>query len=169
MAEKVMSAALAVIKIDGVPVGRMRSLRATENFRRGDVRGLGEITSQEKPIVGWDGSLTCAFYTINLKRLGNVDAKKFGINRKAGDVRTFINTLILNEVGFDLYIYKKFAQVTDSTTGLVTSVGDGDFAIIENLLLNNQAFDINEGAISGSDCGWDYLNPILFSVEELTA
>ena len=92
---KVMTAALAVIKTsDGTPVGRMRSLRVTENFRRGDVRGLGEITSQEKPIVGWDGSLTCAYYTIDLKRLGNVAAKKLGINRNAGDIRTFINIVI---------------------------------------------------------------------------
>lgn len=168
--QKVMTAALAIIKTsDGTPVGRMRSLRCTENFRRGDVRGLGEITSQEKPIVGWDGTLTCAFYTIDLKRLGNVASKKLGINRNAGDVRAFVNTLILNEVGFDLYIYKKFAEVVDSTTGLVTTVGDGEFCVIENVLLNNQSFDINESAISGSDTAYDYLNPILFSVEELTA
>jgi hypothetical protein len=147
----------------------MRSVRATENFRRGDVRGLGEITSQEKPIVGWDGTLTCAFYTIDLKRLGNVDAKKWGINRKAGDVRTFINTLILNEVGFDVYIYKKFAEVIDSTTGLVTGAGDGEFCVIENVLLNNQSFDISEGAVSGTDISCDYLNPIIFSPEELAA
>jgi hypothetical protein len=159
---RVMTAALAIIKVAGQAVGRMRSIRVTETFRRGDVRGLGEILSQEKPITGWDGSFTCGFYTIDLKRLGNVAASKFGINRQAGDLKTFVNTLILNETGFEIYIYKKTAEITDPTTGLVTSMGEGEFCVIENALPENQSFDINEGAISGSDMSFSYLNPIIF-------
>jgi hypothetical protein len=159
---RVMTAALAVIKVAGQAVGRMRSIRVTETFRRGDVRGLGEILSQERPVVGWDGSMTCGFYTIDLKRLGNVASSKFGLNRQAGDLKTFVNTLILNEQGFEIYIYKKMAEVVDAQTGLVTSVGEGEFAVIENALPENQSFDINEGAISGTDMSFSYLNPILF-------
>lgn len=162
MGERSMTAPLAVIKVAGQTVGRMRSIRVNETFRRGDIRGLGEIASQEKPIVGWDGSFTCSYYTIDLKKLGTVSASKFGINREAGDPRKFINTLLLNEVPFDLYIYKKFAETIDATTGLVTDVGDGDFAVIENILQENQSFDINEGAVSGSDASFTYLTPILF-------
>jgi hypothetical protein len=162
-----MTAALAVIKVAGQAVGRMRSIRVTETFRRSDVRGLGEILSQEKPVVGWDGSLTCGFYTIDLKRLGNVASSKFGINRQAGDLKTFVNTLILNEQGFEIYIYKKMAEVTDATTGLVTSVGEGDFAILENCFMNNQSFDINEGNLSGMDTTFDYLSPILFDASTI--
>jgi hypothetical protein len=158
----VMTAALAVIKIAGEPVGRMRSIRVTETFRRGDVRGLGEILSQEKPVVGWDGTLTCSFYTIDLKRLGSVATAKWGFNRQAGDLLKFVNTFILNEIGVDIYIYKKFVEQLDPNTGLVTSVGDGDFAVIEKAFPENQSFDINEGAISGTDCNFTYLNPILF-------
>lgn len=165
MADRVMNAALAVIKVDGLTVGRMRTIRVTETFRRGDVRGLGEITSQEKPIVGWDGSFTCSFYTIDLKKLGTVASSKFGINRQAGDVKKFINTLILNEVQFDLYIYKKYAETIDSTTGLIQDTGEGDFAIIEKILFESQSFDISEGAVSGSDASFSYLNPILFEEE----
>jgi hypothetical protein len=163
MAEtKTMTSALAVIKIAGEPVGRMRSIRVTESFRRGDVRGLGEVISQEKPVIGWDGSLTCSFYTIDLKRLGTVASKKWGFNRQTGDLLKFVNTFILNEVGIDIYIYKKFADSVDPTTGLVTAVGDGDFAVIEKAFPNNQSFDISEGAISGTDATFDYLHPILF-------
>jgi hypothetical protein len=159
---KVMTAALAVIKVGGDIVGRMKTIRVTETFRRGDVRGLGEVASQEKPIVGWDGTLACSFYTIDLKKLGTVAASKFGINRNAGDVKKFFNTLILNEITFDVYIYKKFAQVVDTTTGLVSDVGDGDFAVVENILFESQSFDISEGSVSGSDANFSYLSPILF-------
>lgn len=160
--ERTMTAALAVIKIAGEPVGRMRSIRVTETFRRGDVRGLGEILSQEKPVVGWDGTFSCGFYTIDMKRLGTVAAKKWGINRQTGDLKKFVNTFILNEIGVEIYIYKKFAEVVDSVTGLVTSVGDGEFAVIESAFPENQSFDINEGTISGTDANFTYLNPILF-------
>lgn len=160
--KRVMTAALAVIKIKGEPVGRMRSIRVTETFRRGDVRGLGEILSQEKPIVGWDGTLTCSFYTIDLKRLGTVASAKWGLNRQTGDLKTFVNTFILNEEGVEIYIYKKFAEVTDPTTGLVTSVGDGDFCVIENAFPDSQNWDISEGSVSGTDANFTYLNPVMF-------
>lgn len=157
-----MTAAMAVIKVAGETVGKMRSIRVTETFRRGDVRGLGEVASQEKPVVGWDGTFNCSFYTISMKKLGTVAAKKWGFNREAGDIRKFFNTFILNEIGVDVFIYKKTAEVVDSTTGLVTSVGDGEFAVIENAFPENNSFDINEGAISGTDASFTYLNPILF-------
>lgn len=162
MAERVMTAALAVIKIAGEPVGKIRSIRCTETFRRGDVRGIGEILSSEKPVIGWDGTLSCGFYTIDMKKLGNVASRKWGFNRQTGDLMKFVNTFILNEVGVDIFIYKKFAETIDTTTGLVTSVGDGEFAVIEKAFPENQSFDINEGSISGQDCSFTYLNPVLF-------
>ena len=68
----------------------------------------------------------------------------------------------MNEVGFDLYIYKKTAEVINNTTGLVDEIGDGEFAVIENIFPENQSFDINEGAISGTDASFTFLNPIIF-------
>lgn len=163
--QRVMTSSLAIIKIGGVTCGKMRNIRVTETFRRGDVRGLGEITSQEKPIIGWDGSLSCSFYSIDLKRLGTIDLKKWGLNRSTNDLKTFVNTLLLNDQGVEIYIYKKFAEVIDTTTGLVTSVGEGEYAVIENALIENQNFDISEGSVSGSDASFSYLNPILFASE----
>ena len=159
---RVMTAALAIIKIDGIAVGRMKNIRVTENFSRSNVVGLGNIVSQEKPIVGWSGTCSCSTYTIDLKRIGNVSSSKFGLNREAGDANTFINSLLLNEKGIDICIYKKFAQTIDNVTGLVSAVGDGEFCVIGNAFPNSQNFDIQEGSISGSDISFDYLNPILF-------
>lgn len=162
MADKTMTAVMAKIKVAGQTVGKMRSIRVTETFRRGDVRGLGEVASQEKPVVGWDGTFNCSFYTIDLKKLGTVAAKKFGLNRETGDVKKFFDSLILNEIGIDVFIYKKYASVVNNTTGLVEEVGDGEFAVIEAAFPENHSFDINEGAISGTDASFTYLNPILF-------
>jgi len=162
MAERTLTAPLAIIKVNNQVVGKCSSLNATETFRRGDVRGLGRMTSEEKPVVGWDGSLSVGFYTIDMKKLGNVASKHFGVNRESGSLKKFINTVLLNDIGVDIYVYKKDAEVVDSATGLVTSYEDGDFAVFEKCLMDNMSISITEGNVSGQNASFTYLNPVTF-------
>ena len=159
MADRVMTAPLAIIKTaSGKAIGKMRNIRVTETLRRSRVGGLGELTPQEYPAVEWNGSLTCSFYTIDLKKTGIPGL----LNRETGSVEKFINSVLLQEDGIDIYIYKKEAQTIDSETGLVTEISEGDFAVIRGCFSDRQGFDISEGAISGSDQDMTYMHPILF-------
>ena len=133
-----MTAPLAVIKIDGIAVGKIKNIRATENYQRGDVRGLGEITSQEKPALSFNGTFSMSWYTIDLKKLGTV--KNPFINRVAGDINEWSNTFMLNETPIDIFIYKKGAKTTDETTGIVTEIQEEDFAVIKNCFIDSQNF-----------------------------
>lgn len=163
MAERVMTAPLAIIKTtDGKAIGKMRNIRVTETLRRSRVSGLGELTPQEYPAVEWNGSLTCSFYTIDLKKTGIPGL----IKRETGNVQKFINNVLLQEDGVDIYIYKKEASVIDADTGLIQEIGEGDFAVIRGCFIDRQGFDISEGAISGSDQDLTYMHPILFPESE---
>ena len=158
MADRVMTAPLAVIVVNNLAVGKMKNIRVTENIQRGDVRGLGELLPVEKPAVSWNGTLTCSFYTVDLVKSGLPQS----IHRETGDVNEFVNSLLLQELGVDIYIYKKEATVVDATTGLVTEIGEGDFAVIRKAFTDSQSFDISEGQVSGMDQSFTYLIPILF-------
>jgi hypothetical protein len=166
MAEKVMTAPLAIIKtLDNIEIGKCKNIRVTESYTRADVRGLGKLTADEKPVTAFNGTFSAAFYTINMKKFGSIDSSKLGLNRNTGDVTTFVNTLILNETPFNICIYKKKALVTDATTGIVTSAGEEEFAIINNIFIDSNSFDISEGNVSGQDLSGTYTEPILFAVQ----
>lgn len=155
---KSMTSPLAIIKIGTKTIGRMKNIRVTESFRRGDVRGLGELISQEKPILGIDCTLSCSYFLIDLKQAGIADAVK----RDVGTVQNFVNTVLFNEQGIDIYIYKKEAATIDPQTGVVLSTNEADFAVIKGAFPESQNFDISEGSIAGSDCTFTYLEPILY-------
>lgn len=163
--DKTMTAPLAVIKTqDGTIIGKMRNIRVTENYRRGDVRGLGALTAQEKPVVAVDCSLTASFYTINIKKFGTLDSAKLGLNRSTGDVSAYANTLLLNEVPVNIYINKKSTVGATVVNGVVTFYGEEEFAVIRNFFIDSTSFDITEGNVSGTDLTGTYTEPILFAI-----
>ena len=53
----VFTAALAIIEINGVPVGKIRTLQFTENIQRAEVQGLGSLTLSEVPPT----AIRCSF------------------------------------------------------------------------------------------------------------
>jgi len=156
--QRTMTSPLAIIKMGNKVIGKMKNIRVTETFRRGDVRGLGNLISTEKPLLGIDCTLSCSYVLIDLKQAGIKDAVK----RDVGTVQNFVNTILLNEQGVDIYIYKKEATIVDQTTGVVTGTGEGDFAVIRGAFVESQSFDITEGSLAGSDCTFTYLEPILY-------
>jgi len=156
MDDRVMTAVKAIIKVNGVAIGIFRSIRTNENIQRGDVRGLGNMTSQELPALG----ITCTFnadmYMINLRRstIEGLDP------RNVNSVEAYANSLLLGQRPVDLYIYKKDANVTGGQL-IVENFDEADFAIIRDLHLESSGWDITEGQISGRNMSGRYLNPVI--------
>lgn len=156
--KKTLTAPLAVIKIAGIPSGFMRSVRCTENVQRAEVKGISNVTLQEVPVIGYTCQLQADFFFISLKR-PEVQAL---INR-SGSVKNFIDTMILNEQGIQIQMFKK--TKLSELNGLVTGVqDDGEtVAVIRDFFPDSQTFDIQENQISSTNISGRYLTPVCFN------
>ena len=157
MDPKVLTAPLALIKIGGVTVGKIKNIRVQEQYQRGNVMGIGALISQEKPILGIQCSFSCSSYVVSIKKLGTID-NPF-VTRGATTIDQFVNTVLTQDNGVDIYIMKKGAKTI--TNGIVTEASEENLFVIKNAFLTSQSFDIQEGQISGSDMSGEYLEPIL--------
>lgn len=157
MEGQVLTAPLAIIKIKGTVVGKIKNLRIQEQYQRGNVMGIGALISSEKPILGIQCSFSASFYVVSVKKLGTID-NPFVI-RGASTTEQFVNTVLMQDNGVDIYIMKKGAKVI--TNGIVTEATEENLFVIKNAFLTSNSFDLNEGQISGSDLSGEYLEPIL--------
>ena len=159
--ERVMTAPLAIIKINGQSVGKMKNVRVTEQIRRGRVTGLGRLNPSELPALEWSGSLSCGSYSINFNLLSN--KSKLGTFRNAGTVDAWANAILLQEDGLEIAIMRKVKDgEIDAETGLINSKLE-TFAKVTGAFANREGFDVQEGQISGRDTEFEYLEPILFN------
>lgn len=157
--KKVLTAPLAIIKVDGVTVGKMRNITCTETFNRARVSGLGELTPQELPATQWNGTLSCGFYEVNFAETGLPN----GVKRKVKSVQDFVDNILLQENGVDVTIFKKVGDVTDPSTGLIKAKLK-EHSTIRGCFVDRESMNINEGQIAGHDQDFTYTTPILFSV-----
>lgn len=155
--ERVLTGPLAIIKIKGQAVGKIKNIRVQEQYQRGDVRGIGSLLSQEKPILAIQCSFTCSQYLIDVKKLGDI-TNPFLI-RGASTTDQFVNTVLTQDNGVDIYIMKKGAKLIED--GIVKEIEEKNFFVIQDAYLTSNSFDIQEGQIAGSDMSGEYLNPIL--------
>jgi hypothetical protein len=153
MSEKSLTAPLAIVKHNGVSIGKMRNVRVQESFQRGDVKGIGRITPQEKPVIGWSGTLSCEFILVDfdVSTIPNV------LNRKVNSVTEFVNALIVSEIPVQVNLYKKIPD-PDNILGTI----EQPFATINDLLLESDGFSVNEGQVGGKSQSFSYLTPIIF-------
>lgn len=161
MADKVMTAPLAIIKVGGVAIGKMKNIRVNESIRRGRVQGIGELTPSELPALEWSGSLNAGFYTIKFNSQDKLT--KSAILRNVNNPQEFVDTVLLQEDGVQIDIMKKVKDTVDPATGIITPKFEV-FATVKGAFSTKEGFDISEGQISGKDVDFEYLNPILFSV-----
>lgn len=157
MEGQVLTAPLAIIKIKGTVVGKIKNLRIQEQYQRGNVMGIGALISSEKPILGIQCSFLASSYVVSVKKLGTID-NPFVI-RGASTTEQFVNTVLMQDNGVDIYVMKKGAKVI--TNGIVTEATEENLFVIKNAFLTSNSFDLNEGQISGSDLSGEYLEPIL--------
>lgn len=161
MAVKVMTAPLAIIKVNGVAVGKMKNIRVNENIRRGRVQGIGELTASELPALEWSGSLNAGFYSITFN---NQDALiKASLLRNVNNLQEWVDTVLLQEDGIQIDIMKKIKDYQDTTTGIIYPQFEL-FASVRGAFATKESFDISEGQISGRDVDFEYITPILFPV-----
>lgn len=158
MAVKVLTAPLAVIKINGIAIGKMKNIRVTENIRRGRVGGLGTLTPSELPALEWSGTLNCGFYIIDFSQNPIVNA----LIRKVNTIDEFVETILLQENGVQIDVMRKVKRSDpDPVTGIIASQLEV-FASIKGCFTTREGFDVTEGQISGRDVDFDYTTPILF-------
>lgn len=158
MAEKVLTAPLAVIKVNGVTVGKMKNIRVTETIRRGRVSGLGELTPCEVPALEWNGTMTSEFYEIKFQETGIPEA----IKRIAPSLQAFVDNVLLQEDGVDIVIYKKIRDFVDNNGLIVGQLRE--HATITGCFIDREGIDIAEGQISGHSQDFTYIEPIMFSL-----
>jgi len=156
MADKVLTAPLAIIKVGGIPVGKMKSIRVTESIRRGRVGGIGTLTPDELPALEWSGTLNCSFYNIDFIKSSIPNA----IVRTTAKLITWVDSVILQDNGVQIDIYRK---VKDSESNGIIESRLEVYATIKDVFLDREAFDLSEGQISGRDQDFTYKTPILFT------
>jgi hypothetical protein len=166
--DKVITGAIAILKVSGVAVGLMRNVRISESFRRVPVRGLGSILPKEAPVTEWSGTLSCSFWEINYKKSGipNAPRRAVGLGNAASQIAGGINNanfednLVLDADGVQVDIYKKETDIVDSVTGLINPKAT-PYAIVGRCLVESDNVSIDEGNIGGRDQSFQYLDPII--------
>jgi hypothetical protein len=153
----VLTGAIAIIKSNGIPIGKMRNVRVTETIRRQDVRGIGRITVAEAPAIEHGGQITCGWYEINFNTTGVPNA----IRRDVQTTQEFEDNVLLDDEGVQIDIYKKVSDLIDPNTGLRTAKLI-PHAVITRCLIEQEDLDINEGQVSGHNQNFKFLDPITY-------
>lgn len=155
----IITGPVALVKVQGITIGKIRDIRASENYQRVEVRGLGNLEAQEVPVVSHSGTFSASFFLVDLKSSG---IRKL-LNRNVVTPEQFKNTILLNENGVDIFIYKKVPKETDNTTGIVTSIGEEPIAKLEKCFLDSESLNISEGQLGSQDQSGRFLRAIRFN------
>lgn len=158
---KVFTAPLAVIKIDGIPIGKLKDIRISETFNRSTVRGIGRLNGDESVALTWDGTLSCSAYLIDFAYSMNVLTDSGVLQRRVQTIEDFVNTVLLNENGVTFDILRKVKDTQNATNGVVTPKYEV-FASVGPAFLTREGMNIAESQISGRDAEFVYLNPVIF-------
>lgn len=150
---------IALVKVNGITIGKIRDIRATETYARAEVRGLGNLQADEVPVLSHSGTFSIDSFLVDLNSSG---IRKL-LNRNVVSPEQFINTVLLSERGVDIFIYKKIPNAVDESTGLVTEVGESPIAVLNRCFLDSMSFNISEGQISTHSQTGRFLDPITFN------
>ncbi len=154
MSDRVITAPLAIIKVNGSAIGKMKGIRVNEQLQRGEVYGLGSLIPEELPPLKWMGTLSCDFYNIDFRKSQIPGA----IRRDVQTLTEWANNLLLQEDGVTVNIFT-FKKSGVNARGL----NEGDlqlYASIQGCFIDAENFDVNEGQVSGRNQSFKYLNPI---------
>mgnify|MGYP000870783116 CR=1 FL=1 len=165
----ILHAGIAIIKVKGQPVGYMRNITVSENYRRIPVRGLGTIMPSEAVVTEWSGSLTCSFFEIDFKQSGIPGALRRDVG--VGNARSQIiignnqpnleDQLVLDNTGVQLDFYKKVGDILSPTGLIVPKLSP--YAIISRCLIEGENINIDEGGVSGRNQSFTYLDAIVMN------
>jgi hypothetical protein len=156
MADKTLTAPLAIIRVSGIAVGKLKSIRVTENLRRSPVVGLGTLIASEYAPLSWSGTLNAGVFMIDLSK----EVFPGSYLRNVQTVQEWEDTVLLSNDGIQIDILRKTKDVQLANGVIVPKLEI--FASIKGCFLNREGFDISEGQISGRDVDFEYTTPILF-------
>lgn len=169
MATKTFNAPLAVIKFNGIAIGKMRDITLTETINRGTVRGIGAFTPDDLPALTWDGTMNCGMYLIDFGKAMNYITSADNINgapvlqRNVSSPQEFVDTVLLQEEGVVVDILRRVKDTQDTNTGVIKAKLE-IFASIRGAFLTRESMNISESQIGGRNADFSYTNPVIFSV-----
>lgn len=160
---KVIHGAIALIKVQGLVIGKMRSIQAQESYTRLDVQGMGTIFSAEKPMTKFNGTLSCEFMSIDYTKEGITNAIRRNLPILASQVfagnPSFEDQMVLDsDVGVQIDVFKKVEDLIDAN-GIIKPKAI-PYATITRALIDGDSFNISEGSIGGHSQSFSYLDPI---------
>lgn len=163
--DKVLTGAIALIKVDGVVVGKMRSISVQESIQRMEVRGLGTIMPSEAAVTTWTGTLSCEFMSVEFKNDGIKNAIRRVFPNIASQVvlgnESFEDQLVLETQGVQVDVYKKVSDIIAADGTIKPKLIP--YAVIQNCLIESDSFQISEGGIAGHNQSFKYLKPIVIN------
>lgn len=161
---KVLTAPLAVIRMYGIPIGKMMNVSFDENVNRSTVRGIGNLTPDEVPAVTWDGTMTCSLYTIDFSLAMNVLQDGRGaIHRIVNTLDEFVDTILLQEEGLQVDVMRKKKAAQDPTTGVIQSELE-IFLSVRGCFQTREGINVNEGQISQRNASFMYTDPVTYPI-----
>ena len=156
----VLTGPLALIRISGAdqPVGSMKNITISEQFQVEDVRGIGFYETQELADTAFTGEATCESYSIDYYKVLNTLDGDGALLRTVESGQQFVDTLLLNNAGIDIDIYRKVAA-SRADNGAVTA-GMELFLSLKGAKLTQDSITIAEGQISSRNSSFRFLSAI---------
>jgi len=162
--EPVLTGAIALIKVQGQVIGKMKSVRCQEQIRRQPVRGIGTIIPSEQAVTEWEGTLSCEFMEVLFQKTGITNAIRRVFPNIASQVLTggtsFEDQLVLDVDGVQIDIFKKVTDIVNPDGTIKPKVVP--YAIVKKCLIESDSFDISEGSISGHSQSFKYMTPLTY-------
>ena len=153
-----LTAPLAIIKVNNIQVGFIRNLNINESHEISPIYGIGNLTPQELPVVKWSGTMTAESYLIDFYKAINVLTDASVVQRVVTSADQFIDTVLLNDDGVTLDIYRKVEQ-SRNASGAVTSELE-IFASVRGCKMTRDGISISDGQIAGRNVEFMYKTPI---------
>lgn len=163
--DRVIHGSIALIRVEGITIGKMRSISAQESFQRIDVQGLGTIYTQEAPVVKFTGNLTCEFMSISFANEGIRNAIRRNLPNLAsrvfdGEISLEDQLSIDSDRGVQIDIFKKIEDVVNPDGTIKPKAIP--YAVIQNCLIESDSFSISEGSVGAKNQSFRYLKPIQY-------
>lgn len=160
MATQTFTAPKAYITIEGQVAGFVRNISFTENIQRQDIRGLGNLYSQEAPAVSANNTFSLDMFFLDFEK----PVMKKLLNRYGG-VSGLKDTLSLGDLPISINVYSKQIKTQDPNTKLVTAVDAAgkEIAILRDCYVDSQSWTLAEGGIASTTAGGRYLSPVWFN------
>lgn len=160
----VLTGAIALIKVEGEVIGKMKSVRCQEQIRRQPVRGIGTIIPSEQAVTEWEGTLSCEFMEIEFQKTGIKNAIRRIFPNIASQAlmgeTSFEDQLVLDVDGVQIDIFKKVTDVINPDGTIKPKLKP--YAIVKKCLIESDSFDISEGSIAGHSQSFKYMTPLTY-------